>query len=62
MRSDRVDFLTLLENQRTLLDEQLDYVRVLGDLAEARADLERAVGVDLGSSDGCRSRPGGNAQ
>ena len=39
--SDRIDFLTLLENQRTLLAEQLDYFRVLADLAEARADLER---------------------
>jgi outer membrane protein TolC len=48
--SDRLDFLTLLENQRTLLAEQLDYFRVLADLAEARADLERAVGIDLGST------------
>ncbi len=48
--SDRIDFLTLLENQRTLLAEQLDYFRVLADLAEARADLERAVGIDLGST------------
>ena len=45
--SDRIDFLTLLENQRTLLSEQLDYFRVLGDLADARADLERAIGIDL---------------
>jgi cobalt-zinc-cadmium efflux system outer membrane protein len=45
--SDRGDFLTLIEGQRTLLAVQLDYWRVLGDLAEARADLERAVGVDL---------------
>jgi outer membrane protein TolC len=45
--TDRVDFLTLLENQRTLLDEQLDYVRALADLTDARTDLERAVGVDL---------------
>jgi cobalt-zinc-cadmium efflux system outer membrane protein len=45
--TDRVDFLTLLENQRTLLNEQLDYARALGDFVEARADLERAVGVDF---------------
>jgi len=45
--SDRIDFLTLLENQRTLLNEQLDYARALGDFVEARADLERAVGVDF---------------
>jgi outer membrane protein TolC len=48
--TDRSDFLTLLENQRTLLAEQLDYFRVLADLAEARADLERAIGIDLGST------------
>jgi len=45
--NDRIDFLTLLENQRTLLNEQLDYARALGDFVEARADLERAVGVDF---------------
>jgi outer membrane protein, heavy metal efflux system len=45
--SDRGDFLAMIEGQRTLLAAQLDYWRVLGDLAEARADLERAVGVDL---------------
>lgn len=48
--SDRIDFLTLLENQRTLLAEQIDYFRVLADLAEAQADLERAIGVDFGST------------
>jgi outer membrane protein, heavy metal efflux system len=48
--SDRTDVLTLLENQRTLLAEQLDYFRVLADLAEARADLDGAVGIDLGSA------------
>jgi outer membrane protein, heavy metal efflux system len=47
--TDRVDFLTVLENQRMLLNEQLDYIRVIGDLTDARADLERAVGVDLDS-------------
>ena len=45
--SDRGDFLALIETQRTLLAVQLDYWRVLGDLGEARADLERAVGVDI---------------
>lgn len=46
--SDRLDFLTVLENQRMLLTEQLGYVRAIADLAEARADLERATGASLG--------------
>jgi outer membrane protein TolC len=45
--SDRLDFLTVLENQRMLLTERLNYVRALADLAEARADLERAIGMSL---------------
>ena len=45
--SDRLDFLTVLENQRTLLAEQLNYVRAQADLADARADLERATGAGL---------------
>jgi outer membrane protein TolC len=50
--TDRVDFLTVLESERTLLGEQLDYWRVIGDFAEAQADLERAVGVDVIDKDG----------
>ena len=46
--TDRVDMLTLLDHERTLLDEQLAYFQALGELAAARADLERAVGVDFG--------------
>jgi cobalt-zinc-cadmium efflux system outer membrane protein len=45
--TDRLDLLTLLENQRALVMEQLEYIRGLGELAEARVDLERAVGVDI---------------
>jgi outer membrane protein TolC len=46
-QTDRVDFLALIDNQRTLLQSQLSYYRALSDLAQARADLERAVGADL---------------
>lgn len=46
-QADRLDFLALLDNQRTLLDSQLSYYRALSDLAQARADLERAVGAEL---------------
>jgi outer membrane protein TolC len=45
--SDRLDFLTVLENQRMLLTEQLNYLRAMADLAEARADLVRATGARL---------------
>ncbi len=41
------DFLTLIDNQRVLLDVQLAYYRALSDLEQARADLERAVGTDV---------------
>ena len=40
------DFLTLIDNQRVLLDARLAYYRALNDLEQARADLERAVGRD----------------
>lgn len=46
-QSDRVDFLALLEDQRTLLDAQLEYSRALSDFEQALADLERAVGADI---------------
>ena len=46
-QTDRADFLSVIDNQRILLDAQLDYYRALSDLDRARADLERAVGVDL---------------
>jgi outer membrane protein TolC len=49
-QTDRVDFQTLIDNERALLDAQLDYYRALSDLAMARADLERAVGADLTTS------------
>ena len=46
-QADQGDFLTLIDNQRVLLDVQLAYYRALSDLEQARADLERAVGQDL---------------
>jgi len=46
-QTDRVEFQALIDNERTLLDAQLDYFRSLTDFSQALADLERAVGVDL---------------
>jgi cobalt-zinc-cadmium efflux system outer membrane protein len=46
-QTDRVDFQALIDNERVLLDAQLDYFRALSDFTQALADLERAVGSDL---------------
>jgi outer membrane protein TolC len=46
-QTDRVDFQALIDNQRVLLDVNLDYFRALSDFTQALADLERAVGIDL---------------
>lgn len=46
-QTDRVDFQALIDNERVLLDSQLDYFRALSDFEQAMADLERAVGIDL---------------
>jgi len=48
-QTDRVDFQALIDNQRVLLDVNLDYFRALSDFMQALADLERAVGTDLPS-------------
>jgi len=48
-QTDRVDFQALIDNQRVLLDVNLDYFRALSDFTQAIADLERAVGTDLPS-------------
>ena len=45
-QGDRVDFLSVVDNQRALLDAQLSYFRALGDRELALADLARAVGTD----------------
>jgi len=49
-QTDRVEFQALIDNERTLLDAQLDYFRSLSDFSQALADLERAVGIDLPAS------------
>jgi outer membrane protein TolC len=46
-QTDRVDFQALIDNQRVLLEVNLDYFRALSDFTQALADLERAVGTDL---------------
>ena len=46
-QTDRVDFLALLDNQRTLLDARLSYFRALAEQDQALADLELAIGGDL---------------
>ena len=46
-QTDRVDFLSLVDNQRALLDAQLNYFRALSDRELALADLSRAVGTDI---------------
>lgn len=46
-QTDRVDFLALLDNERTLLDAQLQYFRAVSDQEQALADLERALGTDI---------------
>jgi cobalt-zinc-cadmium efflux system outer membrane protein len=46
-QTDTVDFQAVMDNQRTLLDAQLGYVRALSEFEQATADLERALGADL---------------
>jgi outer membrane protein, heavy metal efflux system len=46
-QTDRVDFLSLVDNQRALLDARLNYFRALSDRELALADLSRAVGTDI---------------
>jgi outer membrane protein TolC len=46
-QTDRIDFLSLVDNQRALLDAQLNYFRALSDRELALADLARAVGTDV---------------
>ena len=45
-QGDRIDYLSVVDNQRALLDAQLSYFRALGDRELALADLDRAVGAD----------------
>ena len=46
-QADRLDFLALIDNQRTLLDARLSYFRALSDRELALADLSRAIGADI---------------
>jgi outer membrane protein TolC len=46
-RTDRTDFLDLLEADRALLTYQLDYVRTLVDWEQLLAKLVRIVGAEL---------------
>lgn len=43
----KVDFMTLLEAQRSLRNARLDYYKALAEYESRLADLERAVGTDL---------------
>lgn len=43
---DRIDFQDVIDNERVLLDAELGYFQALSDVAQARADLEYAVGAD----------------
>ena len=45
--AERGDAASVIENQRMVLDAQLSYSEALSEADSARADLERAVGVDL---------------
>ncbi len=46
-RAGSVDFLTLVDNWRKLLNFDLMYHRALADMEQAIAELERAVGQDV---------------
>ena len=46
-QTEKVDFLTLLDSERSLKDIELGYYLALVDYQEAFANLELAVGVDL---------------
>jgi outer membrane protein, heavy metal efflux system len=60
-QTDRVDFQAVIDNQRTLLEAQLGYVRALTEFEQATADLERALGADLpeGTTEPATPREGG---
>lgn len=48
-QTDKVDFLTMLNNEMTLFNYQLDYYRFLSDYYIQIAELEALVGVPLAS-------------
>ena len=45
--ADKVDFLTLIDSQRILLNSRLLYYRALTDFEQNLANLEKAVGIQL---------------
>jgi outer membrane protein TolC len=45
--ADRVDFLTLIDSQRILLNSRLLYYRALVDFEQNLANMERAIGRQL---------------
>ncbi|MCF6155674.1 MAG: TolC family protein [Candidatus Brocadia sp.] len=45
--ADRVDFLTLIDSQRVLLNSRLLYYRALTDFEQNLANMEKAVGMQL---------------
>lgn len=46
-RSDKEDFLMLLESERAFLDFQLDYYKNISEYHQNRAELEKIAGVEL---------------
>ncbi len=46
-QTNRSDFLAMLDNERMLLEAQLEYARALSAFDEAIAELESALGIDL---------------
>ena len=46
-QTDRLDFQSLIDNERVLLASELDYFKALSDFDLAVADLERAIGTEL---------------
>ena len=45
-QTDKVDFITLLNNQVSLLNYQLDYHRLISDYNRTLSDLNRICGID----------------
>lgn len=45
--ANRIDFLSLLDSERTLISFELEYYKAISDLHKAIADLENAVGISL---------------
>ena len=43
----QVNFMTLLDAQRTIRDSRLGYYKAMVDYEQSLADLDRAVGLDL---------------